>query len=667
MTELTFEKITLFASDIGELSSLPPIAVKLSSNETPDKTYLDEDDNLFINYGAVESAFPYRYQDMYGRELKPTEYECAVLENENLRAVFMPCFGGKLWSLTDKNTGKELLYKNDVVRPCNLAVRNAWLAGGIEWNAGFKGHNPFTCSQVCTAKTKLADGTPVLRFYYFERIRRAVVQMDFFLPSASRLLFSRVRITNPNTEVIPMYWWSNVGVVENPGDRVVAPAVNAYTVNSNGNVIKINVPVHNGIDVTRPDKNVASSDFFWTTELGGRNYIAQFGKDGYGLMEASTSRLKGRKLFVWGDSQGGRKWKNFLTADDKSGSYDEIQCGLAHTQYECLPMPPRTVWEWLEGYGAITADVNKIFGDWSDARKETEAAIDKIVSAERLEDMLNETRDMAKSPAEVITAADGWGALEALRRQKCGSDLMNGHLYFGEIADEQKTWLDLLENGTVGKHAADEVPASYMRQKEWLDLLENAICGEDKNNWYAHYLLGTAYMADVKDKDYVKAEKHLLKSIALKETAWNDYAYAVLCGRNGNTEKSPLYMTKAYGLRKTDVSLAKEFFRCLYDNALSAETIKHFESAASEVKDNKRCLLYYAYALARTGRIAEAEAILLGADGKTCLVVPDVRECELTVTELWYYIKKRQGYTREQAEPPKNLDFRMFAARDGWI
>ena len=111
--------------------------------------------------------------------------------------------------MIDKRRDRELLFTNDVVRPCNLAVRNAWLSGGIEWNAGFRGHHPYTCSLLHTAQTRLEDGTPVLRFYYFERMRCAVVQMDFFLPQGSELLYARIRITNPNDHVAPMYWWSN--------------------------------------------------------------------------------------------------------------------------------------------------------------------------------------------------------------------------------------------------------------------------------------------------------------------------------------------------------------------------------------------------------------------------------------------------------------------------
>jgi tetratricopeptide (TPR) repeat protein len=668
MSTLKIEKLNILSANMGKESSLPPIAVKLSLGDISNDCILDEGEGLFVNYGGVESAYPYRYQDLYDRKLIPMEYDSIVLENEYLQATFIPGFGGKLWSLIDKTTGKELLFKNSVVRPCNLGVRNAWLSGGIEWNACFKGHNPFTCSLIHTARTELKDGTPVLRFYYFERIRVAVVQMDFFLPKDAKMLYVRTRITNPNDEVIPMYWWSNVGVVQKEGDRVVVPVEKSYTVNLDNQPIKINVPVYNGVDVTYPASNLTSNDFFWAIDEGKRRYIAQLDTDGYGLFQTSTSKLQGRKTFVWGNSQGGAKWMNFLTADDESGAYDEIQCGLARTQYECVPMPPKTVWEWLEVYGAMQADKQLVHGSWDDAQTEVERALDAFITEKQLNDVLADTREMAKAPAKEILFAmnDGWGSLELLRRKTVGGNsLMNDHLDFGEMQPEQDVWVRLLKDGTVGEHSANEVPVSYNRQKEWLTLLERAIENKDKDNWYAYYLLGTALIAD---EEYTRAEKLIEKSISLCNCAWNNYALAVIYRKTQRSRLETEKMTLAYQMRSNDLSLAKEVLRTTYENEESQKAVEIYENACAQVRDNKRCLLYYAYALARLGRVDEAEEILCGKDGKTYMVVPDIRECELTETQLWFYIRERKGVSpSEIGEPPKDLDFRMFTKREGWL
>ncbi len=661
---LKIEKAYFRSAEFNGLSSLPPISTKLSLSDITDKFTLDEDDGLFINYGLMECAYPYIYQDMYDRTLKEKAYDVAVLENEYLKATFTPCFGGKLWSLVDKTTGKELLFKNEVVRPCNLAVRNAWLSGGIEWNSCFKGHGPYTSDWVNTAITELEDGTPVLRFYYFERIRCAIVQMDFFLPAGSKYLYARTRLTNPNKTVIPMYWWSNVAAAMNEGDRVIIPATQSYTVTPDIDVIKIDIPVYNGINVTYPKGNVTSSDFFWKLE-GEKKYIAQLDKNGYGLCQMSTSRLQGRKLFVWGNTSGGDKWCNFLTADEETGLYDEIQCGIAKTQYECLPMPPNTTWEFLEVYGAMQANKELVHGDdWSAAKAEVERVFAENVSPAYLEETLVKTRKMATSPAKKkVFGMEGWGALEKYRREKDGRTIFCAHLDFGEVGALQKDWISLKEKGSVGVHDPNEIPSSYMRQEEWIALLRKSVLDKDEDNWYAYYLLGCAAVAE---ENFSAAEEYLKKSVSLCRAAWNLYALAVCYRKQGKKELETEYMLSAFSLRSADVSLAKELCRCLHENDEPQTLIEIFESAAATVQASERCKLYYAYALAKTDRIAEAEDILVH-EGK-CLVVPDVRECELTTSELWFFIQEKKGLTEEEAGGlPRDLDFRMFTKREGWF
>ncbi len=663
MTIIKCEKLTIPSAHFNGESSLPPIAVQCSLRSFDNGFFLEEDDGLFLRYGEVESGYPYRYQDMYDRALEPVQYDAVVLENDNLKATFLPAFGGKLWSLIDKRRDRELLFANDVVRPCNLAVRNAWLSGGIEWNAGFRGHHPYTCSFLHTAQTRLEDGTPVLRFYYFERMRCAVVQMDFFLPRDSEMLYARIRITNPNDEVVPMYWWSNAAVEEKDGNRIIVPARQSYTaVAGEGQkfkVVKIDIPLRDGTDISYPSKNLSSKDYFWTVEPDARKYVCQLDAQGYGLCQTSTGRLKGRKLFVWGDSQGGHRWTNFLTADGKEGRYNEIQSGLACTQYECLPMPPHTVWEWLEGYGALQVCREKAHGDWKEAREAVEEGLDRLVTEERLERLLEETRAMARTAApEKLFSMEGWGALEAYRRSRMGGSMMNDHLDFGHMGPQQLDWKRLLDEGTIGRHAPDEVPPSYQRQKEWLALLEQALEDRDKDNWYAQYLYGTAMIAE---KSYEKAFVHLKRSLELENTPWGNYAMAVCYEKLGEGEKETEFMLAAYELRREDLSLSRELLRCLHEGEKSEQAVRMFEKAAATIRQDARCQLYYAYALARLGRVKEAEGILCGQD---ILVVPDVREGELTVTQLWYEIQERKGVAVIGQRPPRELDFRMTGDSD---
>ncbi len=661
MTQLRIEKLRIPSVEFNGESTLPSISENLRLTFMQDVFELGEEDGLFVNYGMVEYGFPYKAQDNYTRKLQDKEQVTVVLENAYLKATFLPQFGGKLHSLFDKVAGKELLFVNSVVRPCHLGVRNAWMSGGVEWNCGYVGHNAFTCDWMHTARTQLEDGTPVLRFYQYERIRGIVYQMDFFLPADSRLLFVRTKIVNPQFKVVPMYWWSNIAAPDEPGNRVIVPVTNTFTARDS-HPVKIAVPEYNGLDITYPLNNVISIDYFWNIPQEERKFICQVDKAGYGLVQTSTKRLQGRKLFVWGNSEGGDRWKNFLTADEESGSYNEIQAGIAKTQYECLPMPPKTVWEWVEAYGPIQMDPVKAHGDWETAKADAASCLNGLITEEKLEQLLRETKAMAKTPAaEMLFYADGWGALEQERRRICGEDPMCAYLDFGKPTQQQLPWLSLLKEGTIGDHNPTDPPISYMCQPEWTARLKQAAAQKDQNNWFTWMQLGLNTFIE---KDYERAEKMLEKSVEEQVSPWALYALAILNRDNSNHEKEVSYMLKAWALRDDDVSLAKEALRCLYQNRCFTELKRVYEGMSRQLQDEPRCMVYYAFALLEQGDLEGAEAILYRDGG---ILIPDIRECETITLDLWIAIEKKKAenagkiFDEAAIKPPRFADFRMFA------
>ncbi|MDD6873900.1 MAG: DUF5107 domain-containing protein, partial [Clostridiales bacterium] len=131
---------------------LPPTAPeKLTWDES-----LTEEDARYFTYGHVNSILPYQFQDNYTQDKTEQKQTVVVLENAHIRAEFLPWMGGRLWSL--KKDGRELLCHNPVVQPRNLALRNAWCSGGVEWNIGLRGHHMMTCSPMFTELLHLDDG-----------------------------------------------------------------------------------------------------------------------------------------------------------------------------------------------------------------------------------------------------------------------------------------------------------------------------------------------------------------------------------------------------------------------------------------------------------------------------------------------------------------------------
>lgn len=660
MSRLYVTMLDVDRAELGPESSLPLLYEVNDDDDTMPST-LPESDGLYIKYGFLKSAFPYRAQENYTRELSG-KLQGVVLENEYLKASFAPSMGGKLWSLIDKTTGRDLLFSNPVCRPAYLATRNAWCSGGVEWNCGIFGHSPLTCSPLFAARLTGKNGAPILRMYEYERVRGVVYQMDFSLPAGSRVLICRMRVVNPSYNATAMYWWSNIAVPHVDGARVVVPADSAYTP-VDGVMSVVPTPVRDGIDVTYPDNNPVSVDYFFRTDKKRRMYTCQLDKNGYGLFESSTSRLQGRKIFVWGQGPGGRKWQEYLSGNGSDGKYCEIQCGLAHTQSEHLPMPPMTAWEWIEIYGAMNADGEKVHGDWDSARAEVEARIGDIYTPEALEQLLIDTREDALTPAgEMLNMGAGWAALENMRRASVGLGAMCPHLDFGSVGQAQAKWIELLSTGSMGENPADVAPASWMRQREWTKLMEKAAEGADSENWYTLLQLGCVYLAQ---PDLLRADIYIGRSLAAKRTAWGVYAQAELVRVKGDASAAAALMAEAADLAPEDVSLARAAARMMKECAMWRELMAFTAARPEKVQAEPRMKMYLAFALAYSGDLDAAMAIL--EDEGRYLAVPDIKEGETSLSDLWYYIEERRAaadgrtFDRDKVAPPYALDFRMFA------
>lgn len=652
---LRFEKKVIPSADFHGVSSLPPLAV-MSNAQNLQHSHLDEDDEVFFQYGFLQSIFPYRLQDLYDRKLEDRAYNTAVLENDYLRAVFLPDFGGRLWSLYDKVAGKDLLYENTVIRPCNLALRNAWISGGIEFNCGMVGHTPFTCDKVFMAQTSLADGTPVLRFYEYERIRACVFQMDFFLPDNSKVLYGRMRIVNPNREVTPMYWWTNIAVPEHSQYRMVVPAHAAYTNNDRERSIsKVSAPIHQGRDLTYPTNNPIAVDYFWKIPQKQRKFMAYYDKDGYGFFQTSTARQRGRKLFVWGQGPGGARWQEFLTEDGSQRRYAEIQAGLGQTQYECIPMPPKTAWEWMECFGAVHSDPAKIHGAWDDAVAESACRIQALVTEDSLEQLLLDTHSMAIQPAKTVSTASGWGKLERVRREKQAEPPLCPHLDFGELQQEQLDWLALLEQGNLPTLDSHVFPQSWMLQPQWTALLERA---PDSHEKFLH--LAAIYVATDRT---VQAKEAALRALAFNRSVGALFVLAQAERLLGNEQAWADALLEAQILCPHDIPLVRETLAAALAAKKLQQLVDIYDALPEQVAKDGRISMLCACALVGLDRIDRAEQLLYRDGG---LVVEDIRECEESLPQLYLDIERAkaersgQHFDGDTAAVPAKFDFRMF-------
>lgn len=601
-----------------------------------------------IGYGQPRTLLPYTMQDGYSRSRAERELPVVVLENSRLTATFLPSYGGRLWSLVHRGSGRELLHRNPILQPANLALRDAWLAGGVEWNLGATGHWPLTCAPLHAVRLTRPDGTPMLRMYEFERMRRLVLRIDAWLPEDSPVLFVQVAIQNPAPVETPVYWWSNIAVPEAADVRVVAPAVQAHHFDYTAELRVVDFPVLDGVDRSYTDRVPRAADYFFEIPAGERRWIAALDGEGRGLVQVSTERLRGRKLFHWGTGAGGRRWQEWLSGP--SSRYLEIQAGLARTQLEHVPMPGHATWTWVEAYGLLEADPERVHGSWAEAREAAAEALDRLVLPETLDAQLA-AGGVAGAPVR-LARGSGWAALEAA----AGGLAAASGLPYGEIEDEQRPWQELLDGGRL---PVSDPPAAPVTGPRWRALLE-----AHPADWHARYHLGLARYAD---GDLKGARDAWQESLALHRTPWTLRCLAESARLAGEPAATAAALLEEAHTRAPKVlELTVETLGALLAAGRPACALRVIDALGHEQRALGRIRLLEAQAALAAGDLGRAGAVLSGD-----VEVHNLREGEVSLDAVWFAYHERRlagdgPVTPELAERarrenplPERYDFRM--------
>ena len=659
-------RITLTAAAPPWENPLPPLEPRLNSSSQANHGDLPPDPSREALLRGASAVLPYLNQDGYDRALGEREFDAIVVENRWLRAVFLPELGGRLWSLLHKPTGLNLVWTNPVIQYANFAVRDAWFAGGIEWNVGILGHSPFTCAPLFAGLVHLPDGTPVLRMWEWERIRCVAWQIDVILPDDSPFLYVRPRIVNPNDHEVLMYWWSNVAVPEREDVRILAPADRAKRHDYDERLVEHDMPHTEGVDATYPARREWARDMYMLVPPNTRPWVASLDGSGRGLVVASSSRSIGRKAFNWGKSAGGQTWQRYLSQPGEA--YYEIQAGLTSTQTEYTVMPAEANWEWLEVYGLLEADADVAHSqEWKKAYGAVQNALDNALPQAQIESMLQETAEVARQPPEsLLHQADGWGALEIERRRHAGQPIdWAAATPFAPAAmgDPQRPWLGLLREGFLAERDTRDEPLTPMVQSEWHTLLDMSLRHKRADHWLTWYQLGIARF-HAGDRD--GAAQAWTTSLARTPSGWAHRNLAVMARLAGDLDMAIDRYRQALRLLPDMPALAMEYLEALLDADQPAEALDLARSLDARVV-NGRIALLSAQAALKQDDLDSVEAFF-----KRRVEVANIREGETTTSDLWFALQERRliesgmrlngkalrEYVRKHLPVPEGMDFR---------
>lgn len=651
---------------------------------------------LMAGQSTHNRVLPYTVQDRYGRKRIPLKLQCLVLENDYLRAEFLPRYGGRLYSLFDKVAGEDLVMRNPVIQPGNLAIRNAWLSGGIEWNIGNIGHAPTTCDDVFAAVLRDDEGNDFLRIYEFERMKSLFWQVDFHLPDDSRELIVHVRMVNPFDRATTTYWWSNVAAQDDDGKTRVLCSGSRIISFLNGMMTYESLPeiqAMPSIDVTYPSRATRSFDFFIQPEDEDFcTWEASAYGSGVTLYERSTPPLSCKKLFTWGNHHAGRHWQEFLS-EKGHGFYAEIQAGIAPSQLHERLLDARSAYEWTQCFGGIQGDYARLSDeDFRRACAYLGEKIEKRMSQEKLratDSRCKKLATMALSEGQIRHTGSGFGALEAERMARQDDGTIPASMCFPAftMGAAEAPYRHLLEKGVFPPESGRYFTPSYMISDRWLPLMEESLARPGGRTWHSLMQVGVAWYDGMDqtrysneaatDEDVAKreaeAEKAWLESIALEPTYLVYRNLANLERQRGDFARAERYYDLAIGCAGAfdDFALASEYLAFLKSRGEDEKLWDLYLSLPENCKTPDRVRITVASAAVKLDKLDYLERFFAEEHH-------DIREGECSLTDLWFeYCARRMARERgiapitpekldrlideawENCPPAPEIDFRM--------
>jgi hypothetical protein len=646
--------------------------------------------------GTHTKVLPYLMQDRYSRKRLPLKIKSFVLENRYLCARFFPEYGGRLHSLYDKIEKRELLFTNSVIQPGNLAIRNAWLSGGIEWNIGNIGHCPTTCDNVFCAILKDDEGNDFLRIYEFERLKSIFWQVDFHLPEDAKMLISHVRLINPFDCATTAYWWSNVAVPDTGKTRVLCSGKQVFSF-TNGVCDYERLPFLDafvGKDLSYPSNATRSFDYFIQNEENKYStWEAAAYEDGLVFFERSTAPLYYKKLFGWGNHHAGKHWQEYLSDGKGTGYYAELQAGIAPSQLSDKLFPAHSTFEWTQCFGGISCSKDHLFcEDFDKACDYFDSRLESVLSEkdiEALDKKLSHLADIEVQPNDICHYGSGFGALEIMRMQTDKDGTPPKTLLFPaeSITEKETPWLALLKNGALPYDAPNTFPKSYQISEKWLPHIERSLKKDGGKHYLSllHYGVAMYEKADhtvlcnqsyneEKDKWQIEqAQNAWLESASLTPNLLAYRNLAVLQKLLGNMDKAEEYYDLAISTENAydDFALASEYLVFLTSQKKYQKTWELYLSLPEYCKITDRICISAASAAVQLDKFDYLEDFFAREHY-------DVKEGECSLTDIWFLFcarkmaKERGVDTASEIEmqklvdeawdtcpPPESIDFRM--------
>ncbi len=311
----------------------------------PTYAWYDDPNPAFCVY---EDAiyYPYSRQDLIAKSKEDRGYRAVYLENEFLKVTCTPELGGRIYSVLDKTTNEEMFHKNDEVKPALIAMRGAWISGGIEWNPGPQGHTVTVVSPVDVTTAQHPDGSASLIIGNTEKMFRTRWTVVLTLHPGKAYLDENIRIFNPTDGIHPYYFWNCTAFPSRPGTRFIYP----MTLGSDhAGTTFFEWPVDKGRDLTWL-KNYPTMSSIFAYECVFDFFGGYDVEKNRGIVSYANHRVvRGKKAWTWGTDDFGVVSQMGLSDAGREGApYIEVQSGPLLTQADYGMLRPHQEVAWNE-------------------------------------------------------------------------------------------------------------------------------------------------------------------------------------------------------------------------------------------------------------------------------------------------------------------------------
>lgn len=372
--------VVAFAADGSAAQTLPAVpdtATPAAASQASTRARISEETRVLDTYPFSEPdpvpvlasdrrLYPYHRFHGYSATSDPREWKVVRMENDLIELFVLPEVGGKVWGAVVKETGHEFIYRNEVMKFRDIALRGPWTSGGIEFNFGVIGHTPATATPVDYALRENEDGSVSTFVGTMDLPSRTHWRVEIRLPPDRAYFETRALWYNPTPLEQPYYNWMTAAAFAQPDLEIFVPG---------GSYLE-----HSGRERPWPvDEDGRFLPLYRNNAFGGNKSYHVVGElndffggyyhdDGYGWGHwARYEEMPGQKMWLWALSRAGGVWEDLLT--DSDGQYVEFQAGRLFVQYSpgdhrnpvtqaaFAPLSASTwteTWFPLEGTGGLT-------------------------------------------------------------------------------------------------------------------------------------------------------------------------------------------------------------------------------------------------------------------------------------------------------------------------